>query len=180
MTTESDYTEQLAALLPPGRIWTARPDSTLRRILSAVASMCMRIHTTAASLQFELFAPSTLNLLPEWERLLGLPDECTPLEGLTLQERRALVVERLTIQPRPTLQYLQELAHALGYSAVATETGEFQVTVTVATGRVTYFRAGESRVGDLLGKFDQATDLECLLRERKPAHIELIFSYTGA
>lgn len=180
MSTQELYEQQLAALLPPGRIWTVRSDSTLRRVFAAVAAVFMRAHAAAANLRSELYAPSTVDFLPEWEALLGLPDECTPIEGLTLQERRALVVERLTLRPRPTLQYLQELAAALGYSAVATETGLFEITVTVPTGRVTYFRAGASRCGDLLGKFDQAEDLECLLRERMPAHIALIFNYTGA
>ncbi len=180
MPTPDLYREQLAGLLPPGRVWTAHPDSTLHRLLGAFGELLARVHAAAEALLVELYAPSTIDLLPAWERLLGLPDECTPIEGLTLQERRALVVERLTQRPAPTLPYLQGLAYALGYSATVTESGPFQVTIVVPAGRVTYFRTGESRCGDLLGKFDQADDLECLLRERKPAHITLIFSYTGA
>lgn len=181
MATSDPYEEQLGALLPSGRIWSQRPESTLRRLLRAVAGVFAVVHDAADALMRELYPPSTVDLLPEWENLLGLPDACAPAADQTIQDRRARVVERLTLQPRPTLLYLTQLAAALGYTAVITEgPGLFQITVGVALGRVTYFRAGESFCGDLLGTFDQATDLECVLREQKPAHVELVFNYTGA
>lgn len=181
MPTPELYEEQASALLPPGRIWTRRPDSTLHRLLLAFSDLFSSVHSAAAQLLVELYPPSTVDLLPEWERLLGLPDECAAGLDQTLQERRARVVERLTIEPHPTLLYLTQVATALGYSATITEgPGLFEITVNVAFGRVTYFRTGESRVGETLGKFDQADDLECVLREQKPAHLELVFNYTGA
>lgn len=181
MPTPELYGEQAGGLLPPGRLWSQRPESTLRRLLGAIGAVFSRVHAAQDALLVELYPLTTSALLPEYEALLGLPDACTPTADQTLQERRARVVERLTIQPRPTLLYLVQLAAAIGYSAEVVEgPGDFEVTVGVDTGRVTYFRTGESECGDLLGNFTQAADLECLLREQKPAHIELVFSYTGA
>lgn len=181
MASAEDYAQQLGALLPRGRIWSDRPESVLRRLLAGLGAILFRVHQAADELMTELYPPSSVALLPDYEELLGLPDACTPAGEQTIQERRARVVERLTIQPRPTLLYLQSLAAALGYGAVLEEgPGLFEITATVALGRVTYFRVGESSVGDSLGKFDQALDLECLLREAKPAHVLLTFNYTGA
>lgn len=174
------YGATARALLPPGRLLSRDPDSTVQGLLLAIGACFEALHTAAVRVLIEeLYPPSTIALLPEWERALGLPDACTPI-GQTLQERRARVVAKYVLQPRPTLAYLAELATRIGYpDATFEETGPYELTVNVPNPRVTYFRCGASRCGDRLGKIDRAEDLECLLNEEKPAHIALVFDYTG-
>lgn len=167
-------------LLPPSRLWPTHPDSTLRRLLRAFGAGFARVESRGSELLAEVFPPSTLELLEDWERALGLPDECTPL-GETLQVRRARAVAKLTLQASPTAQRFQALAEQLGYEGVTVQDGPgpLEFTVAVPDARVTYFRAGESRCGDPLARFDGPSDLECILNKEKPAHTRLIFSYTG-
>lgn len=174
------YLDQFLALLPPGRVWPQRRDSALQQLLLALSVGLADAHEAIVDAYlFELYPGTTLELLPEWEDMCGLPDPCTAA-AQTIQERRARVLERLTVQPRPTLEYLQALANALGYTTlVLAETGAYEITAAVSNPRVTYFNTGESQCGDLLGKITRADDLECLLGEQKPAHIELVFNYSG-
>lgn len=174
------YREQFAALLPRGRIWPQRSDAALQQLLSALAVMFADAHEAIVDAYWvELFPGTTFDLLTDWETMCGLPDPCAPA-AQTLQERRDRVLQRLTVQPRPTLEYLRALAVALGYpDIVLEETGPYEITATVSNPRVTYFHSGESQCGDLLGKIDRADDLECLLNEQKPAHIACVFNYAG-
>jgi len=174
------YRDQFVALLPPGRIWPQRQDSAYQQLLLALADSLAVAHAAILhAYWFEMFPGTTFELIGEWETMLGLPDPCAP-PAQTIQERRARIIERLTVQPRATLEYLKALAVALGYIGVEmTETGPYEITVLVPHPRVTYFQTGSSVCGDLLGKIDRADDLECLLREQKPAHIEIVFNYSG-
>jgi len=180
MSSGSLYLEQFRALLPPGRIWPDEDTSTLALLLRALAERLSAAELRALDLLAELDPRSTTELIDDWERLLGLPDPCTP-PVVTLQERRARVVQRLTVQPNPRAQYLIDLAVALGYEgATITETGPYEFTVVVPNPTVVYFRTGASMCGDLLGKINRAADLECLFNEEKPAHLSMIFSYAGS
>ena len=173
------YLEQLNALLPPGRIWPREPDSRFQLLLLALAERLCAVEVRAGDLLVELYPPTTVEIIDEWEAMLGLPDECAP-PAQTLQERRLRVIERLTVRPNPTAEYLVAVCQTLGYASVTiTETGPFEFTVEVPTPSVTYFRTGESRCGDLLGEINRATDLECILTENKPAHLTIVFNYSG-
>jgi uncharacterized protein YmfQ (DUF2313 family) len=109
----------------------------------------------------------------------GLPDPCAPA-AQTLQERRNRVVQKFTLAPGPQLAFYLQLAEMLGYTDITIdETGYLEWTVNVPEARVTYFRCGASRCSESLGKIDRAEDLECLLRETKPAHTTLVFNYEG-
>ena len=193
-----EYGRQLLSLLPPGRIFPNDPGSTLRSFLDALGSAFADVEARSEELLDELDPRTTVQLLPEWENLLGLPDECSGIAG-TLQERRDRVVQKLTDQPQQTVAYFIAVAAQLGYPDVTFEelgpficglsrcgdllsgadTDRFYFLVRVGTARVTYFRAGASRAGEKLGAFEQAADLECVLNRIKPAHTVMIFSYEG-
>ena len=96
------YAGQLAALLPQGRAWPTDGDSTLARLLDAEAVQLADIDLLATALLDEALPSRTSDLLPEWERDLGLPDDCSAEAG-TLAQRRAAVfnkeVARHTLNP---------------------------------------------------------------------------------
>ena len=177
MSAES-YLAQFVALLPPGRIWPAEQSSTLQGLLLALGARLDAVDQRIEEFLIDVHPTTTTEMVDWWESFLGLPDDCTPA-AQTMQERVARILQRLTVRPRPTLAYLQEIAIALGYTAEITETGPYELTVNIPTPAVVYFRTGASRCGDLLGKINRATDLECVLAEEKPAHLTLIFNYSG-
>lgn len=198
MATSDQYLQLLRNLLPPGAAWPREDDSDLTKLLGAMADELATIHNRAEALIEEADPRTTLELLPDWERMLGLPDGCTELAD-TLQERRQAVVSRLTLLGGQSIAYFTAVALSLGYEDIAIE--EFRPSVcgiamcgyplggthsirhywrvVVPGPRLTYARCGVSQCGDLLLNIDRADDLECLLGRLKPAQSNLIFSYEG-
>jgi len=197
---EQAYTTQLVALLPRGAIWPKETGSFLSMFLGAIAAVCRDIHNRLVELIDEADPRSTVQLLEDWERVLELPDPCTPADAvLTLQERRSRVVQKLTLGGGQSPGFYIALAALIGYAVTIDEPHPFVCglshvgdhvggsytdhhywRVNVPEPRVTYFRTGASRCGDYLGLIARAEDLECILGEAKPAHSRLLFSYTGA
>jgi uncharacterized protein YmfQ (DUF2313 family) len=198
MTADS-YRVQLQALLPRGDAWPRRADSTLGKFLAALAEEMARLDARSEQLLSEALPGSSLELLSDWERLVGLPDACSAELATTLSERRQNVVSKLTMQGGCSRAWVIAFAAKLGYSI---EIDEFRPFITglsrcgdrlngapsvrhtwrvrVIGPRYTPFRTGASQCGDLLGKITRAEDLECQLKRRKQAHTNLIVSYEGA
>ena len=193
------YRAQLQALLPLGDAWSRDTSSTLGKFLAALAQEMGRLDSRAEQLLGEALAASALELLPDWERIVGLPDACSSELATTLSERRQNVVSKLTAQNGCSRAWLIAFAARLGY---AIEIDEYRPFITglsrcgdrlngaaivrhtwrvrVIGPRYTPFRTGASQCGDLLGKITRAEDLECQLKRRKQAHTNLIVSYEGA
>ncbi|SDH88206.1 YmfQ family protein [Roseospirillum parvum] len=200
MGLSADYLTQLQALLPTGSAWPRDPGATLTRLLAAAAEGLARLHARALALVEEADPRTTLELLPDWERVCGLPDTCSAGRATTIEERRAAVVGRLTARGGQSVAYFQGLAEALGYEIELTEYRPFVCghsqaggthpigppslrhwwSVRVLGPRVTWFRAGLGRCGvDPLAKISRAGDLECRLHKLKPAQSGLIVGYEG-
>lgn len=178
--TREEYGRAALRSLPPGRIWPTEAEADLRQMLDALGALYAAIEARGNALLEDIYPPTTIELLPDWERALGLPDECTEL-GETLQVRRARLVQKLTVLQSPTPARFISIAEDLGYEDVTISDGPEprQFTVNVPHARVTLFRAGASRCGDTLATIESAGDLECILQKEKPAHTRLNFSYTG-
>jgi uncharacterized protein YmfQ (DUF2313 family) len=194
----AQYLFHLLALLPEGPAWPREP-GVLADTLGAEAEGLARIHNRAADLVDEADPRAALQMLPDWERVCGLPGTCgAGAVATTLQERRVAVVARLTATGGQSPAHFVGLAEALGYQVELKEWRPFVAgrgrcgqtlggphanrhhwSVTVLAPRVTWFRAGASQGGDRLGKIARAQDLECLLHRLKPGHTQLIVSYEG-
>ena len=196
--TEDGYLREQQQLLPYGHAWTREEGSWLTRLLRGLARVWAHVHNRAAKLIEEADPYTTLELLPDWERNLGLPDECTKGAD-TLQERRMAVVEKLLDEGRQDIAFFYELAELLGYSITIIEyrpfitglarcgdrlngghTVRYYWTVTVHGPRVTLFRTGVSMPPEHLGTIRRADDLECRFRIYAHAHTILIFNYETA
>jgi len=196
---EQAYLAQLQALLPPGPAWTREPDANLTRILSAWAAELARIDARADDLLNEADPRTARELLPDWERVAGLPDPCMPAAS-TLEERRNRLVQHLTTIGDQSRAFYLSVAERIGYQGVTIEefrpfmsgrsrcgdalngpaTVRFYWRVHVPEPRVAWFRAGTARCGDRLGAIRRAEDLECIFRRLDTRHTEVIFAYEGA
>jgi uncharacterized protein YmfQ (DUF2313 family) len=190
--------EELGAILhrlaPPGHAWPKAITGTARALLEGLAGTPAEVERRAAMLLVEFDPRSTLELLPDFERLLGLPTACATGEPQTIVERRTAVVSRLTavrgsspaelISLAATLGLTIEVveyvpfAAGIGYAGAPLSNGPWLYTVTfrapVATGQ--FFRAGSSGAGDSLFALSNVA-LECGLEDAVPAHVFPRFDY---
>lgn len=173
-----DYRDMLLALAPPGPALPADPDSTWGRLLDALAQELARVDEGGARLLTESDPRQSVEMLPDWERVLDLPDGCLPV-GTSLQERQAAVVARLTLAGDQSRAAYVALAATLGYE------------VTIEEFRP--FVAGLSRCGEELAGGHHvrciwrvtvvnppealAEDLACILGRLAPAHTVVIVDH---
>lgn len=194
--TAADYLAMLQHLLPQGRAWTRALGGRLTGLLLACGDELGRVDGSGHLLMDEANPLTTLAALEDWERVLGLPDACTPA-GSSLQERRAMVIARLNDLGRQDIAYYRELAASLGYDVdieefspficgvsecggpdmLGPEETRYWWNITVYGPRLTYFRCGESAPYERLGDWRAAEDLECIVRRDHLAHDLVTFTY---
>jgi len=191
--TKQDFLNAIQGLLPPGLAWPRDTEAVLTGTLSGLASTFARHAARALNLLSDANPASTVELLPEWELTLGLPDPCAG-ESPTLQQRRAQVVARFVNSGGQSIPYFISFAEDLGYKVKTKEYAPFRCGQSCAGDPVggedwaytwaivaplislVRFSAGQSAAGEPLATW-QNTVLECELRRVKPAHTILQFIY---
>lgn len=193
-----DYGWDLMALLPVGDAWPRQAGTTLQLFTEGMGQEWGRVDAAAWMLvDTEAHPDSTYRLLAEWETMAGLPNPCV-VEPLTIAERRAALVERLTAEGGQSRAYFITLAARLGYEISITEQAPFMCGlsqcgggdqigsveiafhwwVSVSDSRVTWFQAGIGQCGrDPFARIARASDLECVFNQYKPAHTVVHFDY---
>lgn len=191
------YLNQLIALLPSGQAWNTEAGSNLTAVLGVMAAELAYIHGRADTVIREALPSTTVELLPDWEALAGLPDSCSPLAD-TLPERISALVSKITRIGGQSRQFFINLAAELGYQIEITEYRPFMCGIThcdeplteghdvrfhwhvlVDGAKPLYLRTGESTLDQRLLDWRQADDLACIFQKLKPAHTELIIGYEG-
>ena len=175
--TGADYTAALFDLLPHGAIWPKKPQSTLGKIVAGIGDFFMRFQNRACDLlEQESFPGTAIELLPDWERALGLPDPCVTAT-LTVAQRQAACVARLAGSFDPTAPNLIAYALSFGFTITITHPAANTAVIHAQAVTVTYFRAGQDYAGDLLSTFTNNSVLECLMAAVMPAHVAFSFAY---
>lgn len=195
MVVSTRHGRLLRQLLPPGQLFTTDPDSNLQRLLNGLGGELEAVERTAEQVPEQLDPSIGSWSIADWERVLGLPDDCGPAPE-SLEERRRAILGRLLAGgdlARPT--YLA-LAQALGYTVAIQEgtaqpfrcgssrcgerlgtfAGVFEWTVIVLGGSTRRFRAGAGACGDPLSITSDEL-LECVIRRAAPAHTGVRFRY---
>ena len=197
MPNAQAYRDQLLALCPPGAALPGDPASTWGQLLAALADELARVDERTGDLLAETDPRAALELLTDWERVLGLPGPCVQAAE-TLAERRMAAHTALIALGGATPAYLRAVAAALGYSDVTVE--EFvpaRAGQLVAGGElygeswhhafrlllpatvVRLFEAGSGAAGDALATWGDDR-LVCEIGRVAPAHTVAIIAYAAA
>ncbi len=188
-----DYLALLQGLLPRGPVWPREATSVQTQLLATLMPTWATLAGRDANLLVDGFPSTTLELLPEWELSVGLPDPCAG-EAPTIEARRNQVVARFAGLGGQSVPYFIQFAANLGYPITVTEFAPFRFghpfgqplyglawafawQVNAPTYTVDYFRFGESAMGEPFASFGN-TVLQCELQRLKPAHTTLLFNYT--
>jgi len=194
--TADDYLQVLQALLPPGQAITRHPRANITRLLRACAVILADVDASIAGLADEADPRTTIQLLPDWERVAGLPDPAVGGAAQSIVERRAWLAMRLTSIGGQSTAYFIGLAAKLGATVTIDEfqafgcgfsqvgrdqmSGDasvrFQWRVNMPDQLVYLFQMGASQVGDPLG-YVRTGVIEALFARFKPSHTTLIFNY---
>jgi len=110
---------KMQSYLPPGRAWTRDSDATMTIFQRALAYTFARIARRALDLLEEIDPTTTYELLEDWERVYGLPDEC--YQPTTIATRRAALQTKMQGNDSPTKANLIALAATLGYTVAINE-----------------------------------------------------------
>lgn len=183
----------LVGKLPIGWVLDKR-GGVFDALLVAFATPVADAERSAEELMDEVDPRTAIQLLPDFERVLG-PDPCgRDLGPRTLEQRQRQAHQRWTARGGASIPYFLDLAARLGVTIEIEEFWPSRCGVLVAgaplvaegeqfTWRVRLalisqwkFRAGQNVAGDPLGGYG-LSDIECELRRLKPAHTQLVFAY---
>ncbi len=177
----ADYLGALLRLLPPGLAWSRDPDCVRTQALAGLAPTFERVNSDAVGLLIDAFPATAVNLLPEWEAALGLPDPCLG-PNPTIAQRQASVVARLANAGGQSVPFFIALALTLGWTITITEfTGSTALAntwqVNVHGSGVQRFKADDA-AGEYLSSVSSAVDvLECEFKRLCPAHTVLQWNF---
>lgn len=197
--TPEEYARVLRQLLPPGPAMQFEDAENLERLLLAIAESYAAFHGRTCDLLEEIIPDTTSEMLPDWERVAGLPDTCAPAEN-TVETRRAALVAKIRQRGGQSPAFFVQLAADYGYEIEVFEYRPFtagiacgeplsndndgqpdygwrfvwRVKATSAT--LFAFKAGLGAAGEPLRSWGTPV-LECILNKWKPAHTMIIFDY---
>lgn len=188
----SAHADLLKLLLPP--VAYDRTGVALSAEIAAEGAQLDAFQALMATLLLETDPRTTDVLLPDWERVYGLPDACVGA-GSTVEQRRAYLAAKVAETGGIARTYYENLAVVLGYpettikgckptscemscdSPVRDETWRFAWTVNIPhqTDNHGFFRA-DSSCTDAVDYYLMGV-LECVFMRLKPAHTHVLFTY---
>ncbi|WP_095108032.1 YmfQ family protein [Pseudomonas sp. Irchel 3E20] len=193
--TAGQYQEQLRRLLPSGPAWDPERVPELHQVLQGLAEELARIDARAVDLLNEMDPAGVTELVPDWERVMNLPDPCLGLTPL-FDDRRLAVRRRLLAVGNQSIAYYLDIARTQGYpNATLTEhraprfgrsrfgsarfgTWQAQFMWTLNTGGRLLLgrRFGATYWGERFG-VNPSSALECLIHRTAPAHTLVHINY---
>ncbi|MBA7932979.1 DUF2313 domain-containing protein [Klebsiella sp. RHBSTW-00215] len=189
-----DYTRALVSLLPTGLAWPRDVESTQYATVKSLAHSFARSDTDSLALLSGGFPSTALMMLYEWERTLGLPDDCAIGEIDSIGARQRAVVSKLISTGGLNRNYYITIAAALGYDvtimlfrpamcgmsvcgdAINGDEWPYTWQINVPGSTVRYAYSGETYCGDPLASWGDK-QLECSINKIAPSHINIIFTY---
>lgn len=150
----ADCRKLIYDLMPKGLAWNRDPDSDTYKLVSSLAVEICRIDDRLEDLLREIDPFQTNELLEDFERMLGLPDECFGELDQTFEERRDAVLTALAARGGASIAYFTDLLLTLGFDVeiidyTVARAGYQRCGERLYGGEV-YARAGHARAGDPL------------------------------
>jgi uncharacterized protein YmfQ (DUF2313 family) len=189
----ADFTAAIQALLPRGYVWPTDPTAVITQVINGLSPTWADLTARNNNLLVDAFPATAVELLPEWESALGLPDPCAGVAP-TVQQRQAQVVARFASSGGQSVPYFIAYAQALGYTVTVIEFAPFRMgqsrmgaqlggdawahtwAINAPLNTITAFRMSLSRMGEPLRTWGNAV-LQCELKTVSPAHTILQFNY---
>jgi uncharacterized protein YmfQ (DUF2313 family) len=195
--TQDQHRKSLADFLPVGKLFAGKnvSETNLFKLLMGLAAECFRVENNLNLLADEYDIRTTTLLIEEWEKALGIPDDCFT-NDVDLETRRQQVLAKFTLSI-DTAESFINLAAIFGYEIEivtgrslgvyplpypwlyfdSSKTARFTIIVRLATS----LKPGVYPFTETLYPWPYTSDttniIECLLTHVKPANCDIIFQY---
>lgn len=183
-----------AAHLPIGGVFNAvrEEGTTFRALIEGLGTEYLRTEENIFDVCQEMDPQITNDLLPEWERSVGIPDSCFSTTG-DIERRRQAVLLKLGGFRVQTTQDFIDLAAILG-QVIEIEAGADSGIYPMKY-PARYFESAKRARFTMIVHFPESTantkynqtypgpygvatgDVECLIRRTAPSTVDVIFSY---
>jgi uncharacterized protein YmfQ (DUF2313 family) len=191
------YQSELLQLAPSGFAFSREPGSYVANTALAWAQEMARLSQRVDALMLNETDPrQTIELMPEWQRMVGLPDPCTgPLA--TIDAQRAQLLARLDPTLRgQSIPVIMRLAASFGYPITITEPQPYTCDsscddpiydqrwawawfVNSAAPTSVFDKSCDDDCDTPLAWWNNAL-LQCEIRRRAPSDTTVIFTYGAA
>lgn len=178
-----EYTDSLAAYVPGGPLFSAKgvEGTTFRKLLRGLAGELFRVNGLIKEYAEQIIPDNTVKFVTEWERAVGIPDDCFKGDG-SINDRRRNVLVKLASLGVQTIADFEAIAlifgivtqvvpgSASGITTFASKKIERFTIVINLTQPKSFPYTFPITFGD-----DTVTLLECLFRKLKPANCQVLF-----
>lgn len=199
MFNSPHITKSIAAELPDGKAFESKniPSKNLYKFLDAIAQSFILFSTDLDEALKEMNPETTEDLIANWEKEYGLPDECLKTDG-DIDERRTNILIKIGMNGVQTIQDFIDLATKFGYDAeiipqAAAEEVVFPLDFpwifgTAKEVRFTIYVNLPAELGQNTFPFNETkfpfpfsstntNIVECVFKRLVPANVQVIFQY---
>ncbi|CAG4906004.1 YmfQ family protein [Paraburkholderia saeva] len=193
--TADDYLSELRQLLPRGPAWDADLVPDIDAVLQGLAPEFARLDARANDMLDEIDPATMRELVPDYERLMQLPDPCLG-DNQTFDERKTAVIRRLIGMGGQNAAFFIGVAVEQGYPAASvveyraprfgrarfghahfgTWAAQFFWELRLGARLTGGARFGVTLFGERFGH-NPNNGIECLVQRWMPAHTVVDFVY---
>ncbi|AOK40847.1 YmfQ family protein [Burkholderia vietnamiensis] len=193
--TASDYLAQLRQLLPPGPAWDVELAADVDAVLRGLSGEFARLDARASDLLNEIDPATMRELVPDYERVMALPDPCLG-DAPTFDARKKAVIRRLVGMGGQNAAFFVGVAVEQGYpdayvvehraprfgrsrfgvARFGTWAAQFFWEMHLGARRLGGARFGVTHFSERFGS-NPNSGIECLVQRWMPAHTVVDFKY---
>ena len=194
--TGDQYLSMLQALQPPGMAFSRNPNSIQAALLRAWGDEFMRFDSRCDDLLKEFIPVNARELLPDWERILGLPDSSSINLNLNIDQRSAALGTKFTADVGQSRQSYINQAASFGFpgatidefrpmtcndtcnDAIFSDDDRYVFRVNLPASGGGFLATCNSDCNCALGTWGNSQTLvENAISSRKDADVDVIFNY---
>lgn len=199
--TLDQHVTAIAANLPSGRVWVPKMlrGSNLNGLLRGIASEFLRMDEMLERYVDQSVPTETVDYLEEWERALGIPDPCVPLETEIAKRQRNIEIKLailggiltkedfeflaslfgLTVSVNPGIEHVSIADGGYGLRTPVLDIPTDLASVAVARRTIVVVETLPEAIGfpysfPLPFSTSEQLQVRCLFATLKPAHCQII------
>jgi uncharacterized protein YmfQ (DUF2313 family) len=178
---------KLSQYLPGGRIFEAKsqPTSVIYKLLEVVSTEISRFLSVLRDIELEHFPGTTTAFIEEWEKALGIPDQCFNTTG-SIDQRRKQILMKYAFMNVTTVEDFVRLGNLLGFPIRIVPGRQFlespvPLKEIVFTMKIILPSTNTVSVFDHIFDFpfnDPNNSLvQCVINRVKPANVNIIYEF---